>query len=494
MDNADHVALPKGIVVNTSTIYQEVANFPQVPPDQVWKYWRVYTTTNKKLQDPIARRLENFWWHVLGSDRRLLSGNVLASIYEHISLGPTFVPLRGPPNRWEGPDSSTPSRPTVHLSGTSQQGEMLADGKGPSKSDLVLSSASRPPPAHPILKKPRGPSTTGPRPTARFISPHESEEEQYMEGDIPSSGSTVTPGLEMRTPNPSPPKKKAPVQAKKFVASAGHSKRRPVIRRKSSSQPSGVPKLTSKDAAAAAPISQSPQEILSPKTPVAPDVPGPSSHESSKPTHNTSSVDSNRSQQLSEKAAGKRPAVVRSATTDKMTRTSRPQAPYMTRQSSHHDLISTRKSLAKLSEGVQNNHSPFHKEIDAPEVSSPPNPPAPMLRSQSHSGFIRPREGIHIKAPNPKLFTGATASTTNIAAQGTIIDQAGSVGSLPITHHFGHRFDEDVSPTSSLLDSHLTPTQPSTSASVPLGRTKSQLTLLLEREKARAGNKPRSRS
>jgi hypothetical protein len=40
MDNADHVALPKGIVVNTSTIYQEVANFPQVPPDQVWKYWR----------------------------------------------------------------------------------------------------------------------------------------------------------------------------------------------------------------------------------------------------------------------------------------------------------------------------------------------------------------------------------------------------------------------------------------------------------------------
>ncbi|CAH0016831.1 unnamed protein product, partial [Clonostachys rhizophaga] len=42
MDNADHVALPKGIVVNTSTIYQEVANFPQVPPDQVWKYWKEF--------------------------------------------------------------------------------------------------------------------------------------------------------------------------------------------------------------------------------------------------------------------------------------------------------------------------------------------------------------------------------------------------------------------------------------------------------------------
>jgi hypothetical protein len=30
---------------------------------------------------------------------------------------------------------------------------------------------------HPILKKSRGPSSTGPRPTARFISPHDSENE-----------------------------------------------------------------------------------------------------------------------------------------------------------------------------------------------------------------------------------------------------------------------------------------------------------------------------
>ena len=63
----------------------------------------VYTTTNKQLEDPTARRLENFWWHVWGSDRRFLHGHVLARLYEDISVGPTFVPLRGPPNRWEGP-------------------------------------------------------------------------------------------------------------------------------------------------------------------------------------------------------------------------------------------------------------------------------------------------------------------------------------------------------------------------------------------------------
>lgn len=64
----------------------------------------VYTTTNKKLKDPTARRLENFWWHVWGSDRRALSGRALARIFEDISVGPTFVPLRGPANRWEGSD------------------------------------------------------------------------------------------------------------------------------------------------------------------------------------------------------------------------------------------------------------------------------------------------------------------------------------------------------------------------------------------------------
>jgi hypothetical protein len=63
----------------------------------------VYTTTFRKLIDPTAHRLENFWWHVWGSDRRLLSGRALAKLYEDISTGPTFVPLRGPPNRWEGP-------------------------------------------------------------------------------------------------------------------------------------------------------------------------------------------------------------------------------------------------------------------------------------------------------------------------------------------------------------------------------------------------------
>lgn len=64
----------------------------------------VYTITNKKLKDPTACRLEHFWWHVWGSDRRKLSGEKLARLFEDISTGPTFVPLRSVANRWEGPD------------------------------------------------------------------------------------------------------------------------------------------------------------------------------------------------------------------------------------------------------------------------------------------------------------------------------------------------------------------------------------------------------
>ncbi|KAJ4147724.1 hypothetical protein LMH87_002232 [Akanthomyces muscarius] len=105
MDPPGPMLLPKGILINSSTVYDEVAGYSTLPADKVRQFWHVYTTTNKKLKDPTARRLENFWWHVWGSDRSKLSGRVLARIFEDISLGPTIVPLRGPPNRWEGPDA-----------------------------------------------------------------------------------------------------------------------------------------------------------------------------------------------------------------------------------------------------------------------------------------------------------------------------------------------------------------------------------------------------
>jgi hypothetical protein len=36
----------------------------------------------------------------MGSDRRFLSGKALAKMFEEISKGPSFTPLRGPKNRF----------------------------------------------------------------------------------------------------------------------------------------------------------------------------------------------------------------------------------------------------------------------------------------------------------------------------------------------------------------------------------------------------------
>lgn len=87
---------------------------PHVGPQANWPL-PVYTTTYRRMFDPTASRLENFWWHVMGSDRRYLSGKALAKIYEEISTAPSFTPLRGPMNRHLAPvGSSYPHRINSH--------------------------------------------------------------------------------------------------------------------------------------------------------------------------------------------------------------------------------------------------------------------------------------------------------------------------------------------------------------------------------------------
>lgn len=61
----------------------------------------VYTTTKRRLLDPTAERLENYWWRIWGSRSRELDASTVARLFVHISEGDTFVPLRGPPNRYE---------------------------------------------------------------------------------------------------------------------------------------------------------------------------------------------------------------------------------------------------------------------------------------------------------------------------------------------------------------------------------------------------------
>jgi len=115
---------------------------------------------------------------------------------------------------------------------------------GRHSSSLSKSVAAMPPP---ILKKNRGPSSTGPRPTARFISPHTSEEEDTTEvSPITDPSAHVI----VRPPTPPTPVLQRSKDEKKvetlvgsrrkahgYVATTATHKRRPGVLRRPNSDP-----------------------------------------------------------------------------------------------------------------------------------------------------------------------------------------------------------------------------------------------------------------
>lgn len=108
----------------------------------------------------------------------------------------------------------------------------------------------------------------------------------------------------------------------------------------------------------------------------------------------------------------------------------------------------------------------------------------PMARSRSN---VETRESSGVPSgrhPVHGLTSGTTATTSSVAAQGTIIDFEKPV--IPELPQDNDLFSRRKDPPS-ILDSRYIPTAPNPTPAVPLGRTKSQLTLLLERENARLG-------
>jgi hypothetical protein len=171
------------------------------------------------------------------------------------------------------------------------------------------------------------------------------------------------------------------------------------------------------------------------------------------------------------------------------------------------------------------------------EAVRPPARTSPMIRSRSYHEPQRPRELSLGRALPQGLLSEATAGTTHVAAHGSLIGTNDELITPATDGIMVNRDAEKLEPSSlttpgflrrgldgdlpsrpssssllgdlrepeatalpsrpsaaSLLDSRFTPTQPSKSAVVPLGRSKSQLTLLLERENARIGDKPRTKN
>ncbi|KAI5464526.1 hypothetical protein BGZ63DRAFT_421544 [Mariannaea sp. PMI_226] len=485
MDPDMHMILPKGIVINTNNIYREVAGFSTIPTSKVWEYWHVYTTTHKRLKDPTACRLENFWWHVWGSDRKHLKGQTLAKIYEHISTGPTFVPLRGPPNRWESPDMPPFAKQLFEEIQTESTPLPTPPAKprqlsktGGSGLRVLSSSASKPPPAHPILKKNRGSSSSGPKPTARFVSPVPSDNEV----DIPSSGSTAATVTEAPVYVSSSPKKKPTPPPKKFVVTTAAKKRRPSLPRRQSSDHG--PRES-------APQGAIRQVAPRPVTPIVEDHSEHTAHQSEGEISPTSQPPP----QLSEKARGKQPAIPRrpvplsNGQLRHNTYAAPQPEPFWSNESAPFKLPQTH-SLVDLNGHVRRRDSATSRSpltVGSLQSNSSIDL-SRMARSQSYN-MLDVQNDPNRRVPATGLLSTATAETSKVDATGTILDQSGQSAvpepkmseKRPPSHH-----SIPIERKRSILDATFTPTPPSTAASVPLGRTKSQLTLLLEREKARA--------
>jgi hypothetical protein len=120
------------------------------------------------------------------------------------------------------------------------------------------------------------------------------------------------------------------------------------------------------------------------------------------------------------------------------------------------------------------------------------NKTATMARTRSNmEGSRMLREASAARLP---LVTTTVAATTLVATTtATAQGQFDSEGATPISTIPEARDipDELMLPSrpsaSALLDLHFTPTPPNPAPPIPFGRSKSQLTLLLEREKARKG-------
>ncbi|KAK8061371.1 hypothetical protein PG994_007737 [Apiospora phragmitis] len=475
--------------MNHDLIYHSVAQYPVVPREQIYEYWHVYTVTCRTLIDPTAQRLENFWWHVLGSNRRQLSGKTLARLFEDISKGPTFVRLRGPPNRYEGPDdSSSPvAEPAVVQTGKAESRE-TGDSKGPAgsteqpKTQPSNSSSSRPPPPHPILKKPRGPSTSGPRPTARFVSPPGSEDEGDDQAEPGPSSSRKKTSLEKDSESQGPSAAKgerkkstsiAPKKKTTFVASTA--RRRPAMPRRQSSQSSaGAAEFASKDTNSSVSSRSGSQRPVSP-------IAERSSKKSTAGGRETTD-------KISAKAAGKLPVdKLESAPTHDAAsfRVIGGTLPVIVQD----EKATPAKQSSELSGKGKDQMDETHRRDAKPTKalsftqSFAPKPTAPTItRTRSENGPQAGgvREGLG-RVPPHGLISSSTATTSTVAARGTMTDFDDSVHGQAIPGQEG-RSESTSRSGGSLLDSRFAPTPPSTAPSVPLARSKSQLTLLLERQ------------
>ncbi|KAI9866271.1 MAG: hypothetical protein M1813_001393 [Trichoglossum hirsutum] len=83
--------LPKGFVTNSESIPGDIERIDTVDVEEIFKLWKVYTTNKNVLQNDVGLRLENLFWRIWGSDRirANIKGSALAKHFIRISRAQT---------------------------------------------------------------------------------------------------------------------------------------------------------------------------------------------------------------------------------------------------------------------------------------------------------------------------------------------------------------------------------------------------------------------
>lgn len=405
-------------------------------------------------------------------------------------------------------------------------------------------SSSRPPPAHPILKKPRGPSASGPRPTARFADVPESEDDvQRQSSDSQQAGSgsgasqsdsSAKKQAPTRSKSPAPKGEKK--TSKKFVASKAPGKRRPVLPRRQSSQSSAgsvASDSSSKDGKFSSINQISQQEFL--KSPTEGAFPeGQGSYRL--PTHNEEPIPSSRTlknQQAAESDPAK-PTIVRTSpqpdprSATKKTASKRTPSPltrgYNMGGSSPKELQQSSKRAGKQPEtlppgrsanplGIYDAAGPVASLQTDQATAEQPILTKPIEKSEQISNVGKEKQqkssSPHENANSaPRMARTRSNESKRMSMEpvpSSFFKSPSVVGMSKLAVKGGFDFevprprpsednlpplgmlDPDI-PKASVLDSKFSPTQPTpTAAPAPaMARSKSQLTLLLELDKERS--------
>jgi hypothetical protein len=206
---------------------------------------------------------------------------------------------------------------------------------------------------------------------------------------------------------------------------------------------------------------------------------------------------------LSAKAAGKRPLRATPDTSGNLVRGSLPSAqaraaPIIVQQQESHGPVKEGSERSRNKPASDFKPSP----VKAPALLSTPSAGAGaivgaqatapvMARSQSnieHQQF-RPREPTLVRALPQSFITPKSVAVTKKAADVAVQVQFDSDNVTAQSGGIARDVPDSIAIASRPSTSSLyAPTQPSPTPDIPLGRSKSQLTLLLERDKDRAGD------